>query len=154
MKYILTISLIFIISCNLSRDNNTNNMKQDPLEINKIKKVLEQQKKCWNNGDIDGFMQGYWKSKDLVFTSLKYKTTYGWEETLRRYQESYPTKSSMGELEFEIIKVNLTSKNTAKIEGKWKLIKEKNPNGFFWLDLKKFDENWLIIKDSTISYEI
>ncbi|MBG66054.1 MAG: hypothetical protein CMP73_05300 [Flavobacteriales bacterium] len=129
-------------------------MKQDPLEINKIKKVLEQQKKCWNNGDIDGFMQGYWKSKDLVFTSLKYKTTYGWEETLRRYQESYPTKSSMGELEFEIIKVNLTSKNTAKLEGKWKLIKEKNPNGVFWLDLKKFDENWLIIKDSTISYEI
>ena len=154
MKYILTISLIFIISCNLSRDNNTNNMKQDPLEINKIKKVLEQQKKCWNNGDIDGFMQGYWKSKDLVFTSLKYKTTYGWEETLRRYQESYPTKSSMGELEFEIIKVNLTSKNTAKLEGKWKLIKEKNPNGVFWLDLKKFDENWLIIKDSTISYDI
>ena len=60
----------------------------------------------------------------------------------------------MGELEFEIIKVNLTSENTAKIEGKWKLIKEKNPNGVFWLDLKKFDENWLIIKDSTISYEI
>ena len=154
MKYILTISIIFIISCNLSSDNKTNNMKQNPLEINKIKKVLEQQKKCWNNGDIDGFMQGYWKSKDLVFTSLKYKTTYGWEETLRRYQESYPTKSSMGELEFKIIKVNLTSKNTAKIEGKWKLIKEKNPNGVFWLDLKKFDENWLIIKDSTISYEI
>ena len=154
MKYILTISIIFIISCNLSSDNKTNNMKQNPLEINKIKKVLEQQKQCWNNGDIDGFMQGYWKSKDLVFTSLKYKTTYGWEETLRRYQESYPTKSSMGELEFEIIKVNLTSKNTAKLEGKWKLIKEKNPNGVFWLDLKKFDENWLIIKDSTISYEI
>ena len=154
MKYILTISLIFIISCNIVIDNNTNNMKQDSLEINKIKEVLEQQKKCWNNGDINGFMQGYWKSKDLVFASLKYKTTYGWEETLRRYQESYPTKSSMGELEFEIIKVNLTSKNTAKIEGKWKLIKEKNPNGVFWLDLKKFDENWLIIKDSTISYEI
>jgi len=129
-------------------------MKQDPLEINKIKKVLEQQKKCWNNGDINGFMQGYWKSKDLVFTTLKYKTSYGWEETLRRYHESYPTKSSMGELEFEIIEVNLTSKNTAKVEGKWKLIKEKNPNGIFWLDLKKFNENWLIIKDSTISYEI
>jgi len=60
MKYILTISLIFIISCNLSRDNNTNNMKQDPLEINKIKKVLEQQKKCWNinmwlrHGNVNG----------------------------------------------------------------------------------------------------
>ena len=29
-----------------------------------------------------------------------------------------------------------------------------NPNGLFWLDLEKFDENWLITKDSTISFEI
>tara|TARA_B100000674_G_scaffold472838_1_gene463107 strand:+ start:655 stop:1047 length:393 start_codon:yes stop_codon:yes gene_type:complete len=130
-------------------------MKQNSLEINKIKEVLERQKKCWNKGDINGFMQGYWKSKDLVFTSLKYKPVYGWEATLKRYQESYPTKSSMGELEFEIKEVILTSKNQAKLKGNWKLIREKDdPNGVFWLDLKKFDDNWLITKDSTMSYEL
>jgi ketosteroid isomerase-like protein len=136
-------------------NNEANNMKQDTQEINKIKDVLKQQKEYWNKGDIKGFMQGYWKSKDLVFTSLKYKPTYGWEATLKRYQESYPTQSSMGKLQFEIIEVILTSKNQAKLKGNWKLIREKdNPNGVFWLDLKKFDDNWLITKDSTMSYEL
>ena len=130
-------------------------MKQDTQEINKIKDVLKQQKEYWNKGDIKGFMQGYWKSKYLVFTSLKHKPTYGWEATLKRYQESYPTQSSMGKLQFEIIEVILTSKNQAKLKGNWKLIREKDdPNGVFWLDLKKFDDNWLITKDSTMSYEL
>ena len=28
-----------------------------------------------------------------------------------------------------------------------------NPNGLFWLDFEKIDENWLITKDSTISFD-
>tara|TARA_B100000902_G_scaffold32432_1_gene38834 strand:+ start:1697 stop:2092 length:396 start_codon:yes stop_codon:yes gene_type:complete len=130
-----------------------NNIHQNNQEINKIKDVLKQQKESWEEGDINGFMQGYWKSENLVFTSLKHKPAYGWKETLKRYQERYPTKASMGELKFEIIEVMLTSKNKAKLKGKWQLIrKEDNPNGIFWLDFKKLDDNWLIIKDSTISY--
>ena len=129
------------------------NIHQNNQEINKIKDVLKQQKESWEEGDINGFMQGYWKSENLVFTSLKHKPAYGWKETLKRYQERYPTKASMGELKFEIIEVMLTSKNKAKLKGKWQLIrKEDNPNGIFWLDFKKLDDNWLIIKDSTISY--
>ncbi len=61
----------------------------------------------------------------------------------------------MGELKFKIIELELSSKNTATLKGKWKLIREKDqPNGLFWVDLKKFDESWLITKDSTISFEI
>ena len=32
--------------------------------------------------------------------------------------------------------------------------KKDQPNGLFWLDLKKHNENWVITKDSTISFEI
>ena len=46
-------------------------LKQDLDEINTIKKILSSQQKCWNNGDIDGFMQGYWNSEKLVFHSIK-----------------------------------------------------------------------------------
>ncbi len=147
------LSLICILSCNTRINNKMNNIHQNNQEINKIKDVLKQQKESWEEGDINGFMQGYWKSENLVFTSLKHKPAYGWKETLKRYQERYPTKASMGELKFEIIEVMLTSKNKAKLKGKWQLIrKEDNPNGIFWLDFKKLDDNWLIIKDSTISY--
>jgi hypothetical protein len=138
--------------------NNTNSvdvLKQDLNEINTIKKILSSQQKCWNNGDIDGFMQGYWNSEKLVFTSLNHKPAYGWKNTLERYKNSYPTKSSMGELRFEILNLKLISKTTATLKGKWELIRQKDhPNGLFWLDIEKFDNNWLITKDSTVSFEI
>jgi hypothetical protein len=138
--------------------NNTNSvdvLKQDLNEINTIKKILSSQQECWNNGDIDGFMQGYWNSEKLVFTSLNHKPAYGWKNTLERYKNSYPTKSSMGELKFEILNLKLISKTTATLKGKWELIRQNDhPNGLFWLDIEKFDNNWLITKDSTVSFKI
>ena len=131
------------------------NSIEEDQEVNAIQFMLNQQQKYWNEGDIDSFMQFYWNSEELVFTSLKYKPTYGWDETLRRYKESYPDKESMGRLSFEILEIIITTKTKAKLKGKWELIREDdNPNGYFWLDLKKFEESWLITKDSTISLEI
>tara|TARA_B100001758_G_C18274582_1_gene538211 strand:- start:361 stop:813 length:453 start_codon:yes stop_codon:yes gene_type:complete len=130
------------------------NSIEEDKEVNAIQFMLNQQQKYWNEGDIDSFMQFYWNSEELVFTSLKYKPTYGWDETLRRYKESYPDKESMGRLSFEILEIIITTKTKAKLKGKWELIREDdNPNGYFWLDLKKFEESWLITKDSTISLE-
>ena len=155
MKQLSTLSLLILLSCNMNNTNSVDVLKQDLNEINTIKKILSSQQKCWNNGDIDGFMQGYWNSEKLVFTSLNHKTAYGWKNTLERYKNSYPTKSSMGELRFEILNLKLISKTTATLKGKWELIRQNDhPNGLFWLDIEKFDNNWLITKDSTVSFEI
>ena len=155
MKQLSTLSLLILLSCNMNNTNSVDVLKQDLDEINTIKKILSSQQKCWNNGDIDGFMQGYWNSEKLVFTSLNHKPAYGWKNTLERYKNSYPTKSSMGELRFEILNLKLISKTTATLKGKWELIRQKDhPNGLFWLDIEKFDNNWLITKDSTVSFEI
>ena len=65
----------------------------------------------------------------------------------------YPTKESMGKLKFEIYDVKLTSEKTAILNGKWELIRiNDHPQGNFWLDLEKFENNWLIVKDSTTSF--
>ena len=149
MEKLISIAfLVTFLSCNIRNDNNINENSKD---INSIKEVLYLQQKCWNNGDINGFMQGYWSSDKLIFTSDKYRPAYGWENTLNRYKESYPNISSMGELRFEILDIELTSKKTADLYGKWELIRDEDrPEGFFWLELKKFNQNWLITKDSTI----
>jgi len=139
----------------MNNSNTVNIINQDPNDINAIKKMLSNQQECWNNGDIDGFMQGYWNSEELIFTSLNHKPTYGWKNTLERYRNSYPNKESMGEFKFEILDLKLTSSSTSTVKGKWELIRENdNPNGLFWLAIDKIDANWLIIKDSTISFEI
>lgn len=155
MKQLSTLSLLILLSCNMNNNNSVDVLEQDLNEINTIKKILSSQQECWNNGDIDGFMQGYWNSEKLVFTSLNHKPAYGWKNTLERYKNSYPTKSSMGELRFEILNLKLFSKTTATLKGKWELIRQKDhPNGLFWLDIEKFDNNWLITKDSTVSFDI
>ena len=155
MKQLSTLSLLILLSCNMNNNNSVDVLEQDLNEINTIKKILSSQQECWNNGDIDGFMQGYWNSEKLVFTSLNHKPAYGWKNTLERYKNSYPTKSSMGELKFEILNLKLISKTTATLKGKWELIRQKDhPNGLFWLDIEKFDNNWLITKDSTVSFKI
>jgi len=155
MKQLSTLSLLILLSCNMNNTNSIDFLKQDLDEINTIKKILSSQQECWNNGDIDGFMQGYWNSEKLVFTSLNHKPAYGWKNTLERYKNSYPTKSSMGELKFEILNLKLISKTTATLKGKWELIRQNDhPNGLFWLDIEKFDNNWLITKDSTVSFKI
>lgn len=133
----------------------TSIVKQDPVEIMAIKKVIDRQQVCWNNGDIDGFMKGYWNSKKLIFTSLKHKPAYGWNNTLERYRNSYPTRESMGKVNFEILNLKLTSNSTSTMKGKWELIRENdNPSGLFWLDINKFEKEWLITKDSTISFDL
>lgn len=155
MKQLFTLFLLVFLSCNMNNSNTVNTINQDPNDINAIKRMLSDQQECWNNGDIDGFMQGYWQSEKLIFTSEKHEPTHGWNNTLKRYKNSYPTKSSMGELKFEILDLKLISKTTATLKGKWKLLRENvNPNGIFWLDIDKFDKDWLITKDSTISFEI
>ena len=155
MRILLTFVFTIFFACNMNNTNTNKNIKQDSLQIDAIKKILASQQECWNKGDIDGFMRGYCNSEDLIFTSNSHEPAYGWQATLERYKNSYPTKSSMGELKFEILNTHLTSEKKAKLKGKWKLLrKDDHPNGLFWLELEKINENWLITKDSTLSFEL
>ena len=137
---LLIIPLLFLLIFSSCSMNNA-------TEIDAIKQVLTTQQIYWNNGDIEGFMLGYWNSEKFEFSSEN-GTTYGWESTLERYKESYPTKESMGELSFEILDVKLTSDTTAVLDGEWELIrKNDNPKGSFILKFQKIENNWLIIRD-------
>ena len=143
MKKLLLIALIlFILSCS---KNNAN-------DIDAIKQILTIQQICWNNGDIDGFMLGYWNSDKFKFSW--HGIEYGWKNALEKYKISYPTKESMGEFIFEILDVKLTSDTTAILDGEWELIrKNDNPKGSFTYIFKKIENNWLIISDySTNEY--
>jgi len=114
-----------------------------------IIKVLENQRIAWNNGDIDGFMQGYWKSDSLMFVG-KDAAVYGWQKTLDRYKRSYPDKAAMGKLTFTILKVNLLDKANAFMLGAWHLDREKDaPAGYFTLWFRKIKGVWVIVVDHT-----
>lgn len=112
-----------------------------------IRKVLTQQQNAWNSGDIEAFMQGYWKSDSLAFIGSR-GITYGWQATLENYKKSYPDTEAMGKLTFDILRVELIGYDTAFVVGRWTL-KRKNdqPNGYFTLLWKKIDGAWVITTD-------
>ena len=133
--------------------NNLNTGERIKQECTEIEQVLDYQKKCWNDGDIDGFMEGYWNSEELVFTSLHHKPAYGWKATLNRYRESYPNKERMGTFNYVILECKLLNDTIAQLNGTWELKRSyDHPKGDFYLTFRKLKDNWLIIKDSTISY--
>ena len=55
-----------------------------------VQAVLRAQEEAWNRGDIDAFVEHYWKSDSLTFSSGG-KTTRGWTDTVNRYRSRYPT---------------------------------------------------------------
>lgn len=117
-------------------------------ESEAILKVMNQQEKDWSAGNIEGFMKGYWQSDSLMFIG-KNGIKYGWQTTLDNYKKSYPDKTAMGKLEFDVLKLEVNG-NSAYILGKWSLIrKEDNPNGYFTLYWKKIEGNWVITIDHT-----
>jgi len=115
--------------------------------IQTMKRLMKEQETAWNNGNLQAFMQPYWQSHSLLFVG-KNGPTYGWNATLKRYEQSYPTKDAMGELKFEIVETRSLSKNCYLMLGKWTLIRKNDqPGGYFTLVWKKIGKQWVIVAD-------
>ncbi len=114
-----------------------------------IESVLRAQQDAWNRGDLDAFMQHYWKSEALTFSSGG-RITRGWMETLNRYRERYPTPEKMGRLKFSGLEITPLEDSAALVLGEWNLERDDEPlSGNFSLVVRKIDEHWLIIHDHT-----
>lgn len=112
-----------------------------------VRKILASQSSAWNKGDLNGFMKGYWENDSLMFIG-KSGVTYGWENTLKNYQKSYPDVSAMGQLTFTIISVKSLSEQYQQVVGKWSLDRTiGNLEGHFTLLFRKIKGNWVIIAD-------
>jgi len=114
-----------------------------------ILNVLETQRQAWNRGDVEGYMDGYWKSDSLLFVGST-APTRGWQATLARYKRSYPDKAAMGMLTFTVLKVELLDSTNAFMLGGWNLKREKDsPGGYFTLWFRKINGEWKIVVDHT-----
>ena len=54
---------------------------QRPEPELQIVNILNSQADAWNRGDLEGFMQPYWKSAELTYSAAG-ATTSGWSELL------------------------------------------------------------------------
>ena len=145
MKRILRSGIFFFTSFLFSQQFVS---KKDSLEI---VSVLFKQQSDWNRGDIDTFMEGYFKSDQLVFSGAS-RPTYGWTATRERYKKTYSSRLIMGILKFDILNLISLSPKVIQLHGKFYLTREiEDDSGFFTLTWLKVEKKWMIISDHTSS---
>lgn len=130
-----------------------------------IESVLHRQADAWNAGDINAFMEHYWRSDALTFSSGGHTRT-GWTTTRDRYTSRYPDRAAMGELTFSDLTIEPLGADAAFVLGRWRLKRNPDPasdlpdiGGAFTLILRRFDGShgrfdgshggWKIIHDHT-----
>lgn len=116
-----------------------------------ILQVLADAEAGWNDGDLEAYMQGYWKSPELRFASGG-DVTKGWQATLGRYRARYADRAIMGTLVFSDLDVEMLADDAAVVFGRWELRRDADtPSGLFTLLFRRLDVGWRIVHDHTSS---
>jgi hypothetical protein len=121
--------------------------QNEDLAQKEILAVMRKQESAWSKNDLEGFMQGYWRSDSLKFLNSN-GITYGWEPTLANYKKRYPTAEHSGILSFTIHSITRIEKESYYVMGEYFLQRKiGDVNGIFLIIFKKIDGHWKIVAD-------
>ncbi len=132
-------------------DESSQSVIDEPAARASIMALLNRQQNDWNEGDIEGFMEGYLVSDSLRFASDN-SILYGWQTTIDRYHRTYSSRELMGVLEFDIVDVRVTGPRHAIVFGKFHLSRSEDvgdAEGLFTLLLMNTADGWKIVADHT-----
>ncbi|MEM6516885.1 MAG: DUF4440 domain-containing protein [Bacteroidota bacterium] len=143
-NYFYTIAITLISAFSYAQSSSVNSINTDKTEI---LKVMKAQEIAWNNHDLEGFMNGYWKNDSLKFYGAR-GLTYGWNNTLANYKIGYLTKAESGTLNFVIKDISQIEKDNYWVMGEYHLNREiGDANGVFIIIFKKINGEWKIVAD-------
>lgn len=136
----------FILGLSIALFGGNTEGAQDDIRV-----VLDRQVDDWNSGDVEAYMQGYFKGDDLRFASGG-NIESGWQPTLDRYLRRYPDRAAMGRLETENLDIHVVDKDDAIVFGTWVLFRDEDrPSGLYTLHMKKISGSWVVVSDHTSS---
>jgi hypothetical protein len=112
-----------------------------------ILKILDDQTKAWNEGNLEKFMIGYWETDSLMYIGKK-GVTYGYQSTLNSYKTNYAGRNNMGTLTFHILHMKPLGKKHYLVVGKWSLKRTVGDvGGHYTLTFEKQKGKWVVIAD-------
>lgn len=119
-----------------------------------VVEMLHASTASWNQGDLDGFLDDYWRSEDLTFSGGT-GVTRGWEGVRARYLRSYwAPGATRDSLRFVDLEVTALGDDHALALGRYVLYRPGEEEvvtntGHFSLVLRREDGAWKIIHDHT-----
>lgn len=151
LRKISTLSLLAgaVVSASSVPATGPSSEQQSDQSAIEIRAVIQAQQEAWNRGDIDGFMNGYARSKSTIFVSED-TVTRGWQTVRDRYKKKYSDREKMGTLKFSELEIKGLGVDSAVALGRWKLKRAKDqPHGRFTLIFCKTADGWRIVHDHT-----
>tara|TARA_R110002124_G_scaffold120895_6_gene278952 strand:+ start:13476 stop:13910 length:435 start_codon:yes stop_codon:yes gene_type:complete len=141
MKKTILLLLILFVGMTYAQSGN------EAIDKSEILEVMKLQEKAWSNNDLEGFMQGYWKSDSLKFYGSS-GLTKGWQQTLDNYKKGYPTKEHSGTLKFKVNDISKIDDGSYWVMGAYYLKRSVgDANGVFLIIFKKINGEWKIVAD-------
>ena len=120
-----------------------------------IRWVLDDQTAAWNRGDLDAFLEGYWRSPRVVFQSGGTRHD-GFDAMRNRYRQRYQGDGkAMGQLVFSGLEIEPLAADAAFVRGRYTLTMPDGtrPTGLFTLIVRRLDTGWKITHDHTSAAE-
>lgn len=112
-----------------------------------IKASFDASEKMWNDGDLDGYMDGYAKGDSTMFIN-KTIVSFGWQDSYDTFKKAFPTKESMGKLTSDIKMVKRLSKTCYLVVGSFHVERGKDSFGGNYSDIvQKIKGKWVVIVD-------
>jgi len=151
-RLVFAVLFLTIVICPISaqekRPEQLRTMSQPELDV---LKVLLQQERDWNRGDLTAYATGYKNSPETLFMGSAF--TRGYEAMLMNYRKTYPSRETMGQLTFSDLDPKILDGSYALLTGSYHLDRGKkfggNADGVFSLVMEKTDAGWKIILDHT-----
>jgi len=121
-----------------------------------VYEVLLKMLDCWNAHDIEGHLEAYWNSPELLVV-IDSEQVNGWQELHDSYMRGYPDRGAMGFVEPGRIQVRLLKPDLA-LALTWWTINFPSTNqkvvGNTTMNLQKFDNGWKIVASHSSTNEM
>jgi ketosteroid isomerase-like protein len=131
-----------------SLHENSNVSKPDAQQVHEVMlKMLDR----WNAHDIEGYMETYWKSPELLVV-VDSEQFNGWQQLHDSYLNGYPNRVAMGFLQPERIQVKLLKSDFALALTWWSAsfpTSQRTVVGTSTMNLQKFGDGWKIVASHT-----
>jgi len=120
-------------------------------DAEQVYEVLLKMLDRWNAHDIEGHLEVYWKSPELlVFVDAEQYN--GWQQLHDSYMNGFPNRNMMGCIQPKRIQVKLLKADLALAMTWWSVSfpdSKHNVVGNTTMNLQKFDNGWKIIASHT-----
>jgi uncharacterized protein (TIGR02246 family) len=131
-----------------SAQGNTNVSKSDAQGVYEVLlKMLDR----WNAHDIEGHLEVYWKSPELLVV-VDSEQFNGWQQLHDSYINGYPDRSTMGFIQPKRIQVKLLKPDLALALTWWSVTfpsSKQTVVGNSTMNLQKFSDGWKIVASHT-----